>query len=158
MVGCDQMQRYPKGSSVPVRLNPNDPANSLAEGNDVWPSYTIVPVLFAVFWLFIVSSLAIARVRKNAFSRADARSPPILEPDSKVCHGAESRAILRVSIRIEAIFAHAVELSMERSQSLARRRQRPSQAKVRSTTQRRGNTSNPLTVSDRLMISSVHSP
>src|SRR3546814_1440907 len=42
------------------------------------------------------------------------------------------------------------------SKSLARRRLRLSHAKVRSTTQRRGSTSKPLAVSDRLMISMVH--
>lgn len=39
--------------------------------------------------------------------------------------------------------AQAVELALVFSQSLARRRQRPSQAKVRSTTRRRGRTSKP---------------
>ena len=48
--------------------------------------------------------------------------------------------------------AQALELSMVFSQSLARRRHRPSQASVRSTTHLRGNTSNPWAVSDRLMI------
>lgn len=47
---------------------------------------------------------------------------------------------------------------MDRSQSLARRRHRPSQAKVRSTTHLRGKTSKPLAVSERLKISRVHSP
>ena len=51
--------------------------------------------------------------------------------------------------------AQALELSIVFSQSLARRRHRPSQASVRSTTHLRGNTSNPLAVSDRLMISMV---
>jgi hypothetical protein len=54
--------------------------------------------------------------------------------------------------------AQALELSMVFSQSLARRRHRPSQASVRSTTHLRGKTSNPLAVSDRLMISIVQSP
>ena len=40
-------------------------------------------------------------------------------------------------MRIEAIIAQAVEEAMVASQSFARRRHRPSQAKVRSTTQRR---------------------
>ena len=57
-----------------------------------------------------------------------------------------------------AMVAHAVEEAMVRSQSLASRRQRPSHAKVRSTTQRRGNSTKPLAVSERLMISSVQSP
>ena len=53
---------------------------------------------------------------------------------------------------------HASALSMDFSKSLARRRHRPSQANVRSTTHRRGNSSKPLARSDRLMISSVHRP
>src|SRR3546814_5832893 len=44
------------------------------------------------------------------------------------------------------------------SQSLASRRQRPSHAKVRSTTQRRGRTSNPLAASERLTICKVQRP
>ncbi len=42
-----------------------------------------------------------------------------------------------------AIVAHAVELSMDLSQSLANLRHLPSQAKVRSTTHPRGRTSKP---------------
>ena len=57
-----------------------------------------------------------------------------------------------------AIKVHAVALSRDCSQSFANLRQRPSQAKVRSTTHRRGSTSKPLAVSDRLMISTVQSP
>src|SRR3954471_11156923 len=57
-----------------------------------------------------------------------------------------------------AMKAQALELSMVFSQSLARRRHRPSQASVRSTTHRRGNTSKPSAVSDRLMIAMVQSP
>jgi len=41
-------------------------------------------------------------------------------------------------MRIEAINVHAVEEAMDFSQSLASRLHRPSQANVRSTTQRRG--------------------
>ena len=54
--------------------------------------------------------------------------------------------------------AQALELSMVFSQSLASRRQRFSHAMVRSTTHLRGKTSNPVAVSDRLMISMVQSP
>ena len=57
-----------------------------------------------------------------------------------------------------AMVIQAVELSIERSQSLANRRQRPSQAKVRSTTHRRGKTSKPFAASERLMISIVQPP
>ncbi len=47
---------------------------------------------------------------------------------------------------------------MDFSKSLARRRFRPSHAKVRSTTHRRGSSTKPFAVSDRLMISIVHVP
>lgn len=53
---------------------------------------------------------------------------------------------------------HAVELSMDFSQSLASLRHLLIHAKVRSTTHRLGRTSKPLTVSERLMISMVHLP
>ena len=54
--------------------------------------------------------------------------------------------------------AQAVDEAMDLSQSLASRRQRPSHAKVRSTTHRRASTSKPLALSERLMISIVHFP
>ena len=57
-----------------------------------------------------------------------------------------------------AIMSQASALAMVASKSLARRRLRPSQAKVRSTTQRRGRTLKPVTSSLRLTISSVHWP
>lgn len=60
--------------------------------------------------------------------------------------------------RIEAMKIHASALAMVASKSLASRRQRPSQAKVRSRTHRRGSTSKPLAASERLMISMVHVP
>ena len=57
-----------------------------------------------------------------------------------------------------AIKVHVVALCRDCSQSFANLRQRPCQAKVRSTTHRRASTSKPLAVSDRLMISMVQSP
>ncbi len=47
---------------------------------------------------------------------------------------------------------HATALAIVTSKSFASLRHRPSQAKVRSTTQRRDRTSNPLATSDHLMI------
>jgi putative transposase len=64
----------------------------------------------------------------------------------------------RVKIWTEAMKSHAVAEAVVCSKSLARRRLRPSHAKVRSTTQRLGKTSKPLAWSDRLMISTVHFP
>ena len=57
-----------------------------------------------------------------------------------------------------AMSIQAVALEMVASKSLASLRQRPSQAKVRSTNQRFGSTLNPLAVSERLMISTVQRP
>jgi hypothetical protein len=88
----------------------------------------------------------------------DAEGRPVYEPESKVHETQQYLASLRVMRRMLARSAHTVELSMLRSQSLARRRHRPSQAKVRSTTQRRGRASKPFATSDRLMISIVQSP
>ena len=55
--------------------------------------------------------------------------------------------------RMEASFKKARPLQLRFSQSLARRRQRLSQAIVRSTIQRLGRCTKPLARSDRLMIS-----
>jgi putative transposase len=54
--------------------------------------------------------------------------------------------------------SHAVAEAIVCSKSLARRRFRLSHVSVRSTTQRRGRTTKPLDVSDRLTISMVHLP
>src|SRR5262249_27879640 len=55
--------------------------------------------------------------------------------------------------RIEASRRNASALRLRVSQSFARLRQRLSQAKVRSTIQRRGSTTNPFVRSERLTIS-----
>jgi hypothetical protein len=57
-----------------------------------------------------------------------------------------------------AIKRHTSTQLMEAYQSFAKRRHRPSQANLRSTTQRRGRTSKPWTALDRLMISMCQSP
>ena len=75
-----------------------------------------------------------------------------------VCDCDQRVASLRVMSWTEAMKSQAVELSRVVSKSLARRRFRPSQAKVRSTTHRRGSSTKPLAVSDRLMISMTQSP
>lgn len=51
-----------------------------------------------------------------------------------------------------AMVIHASAEAMDFSQSFASLLHLPSHAKVRSTTHRRGNTSKPLALSDRLMI------
>jgi hypothetical protein len=54
--------------------------------------------------------------------------------------------------------AQATALAMVASKSFASLRHRPIHAKVLSTTHLRGRTSKPFVVSERLMISIVHSP
>ena len=56
------------------------------------------------------------------------------------------------------MYIPTVALSMEASKSFARRRLRFSHAMVRSTTQRRGSSCNPLAASERLMIWMIQSP
>ncbi len=65
-------------------------------------------------------------------------------------------ASLRVTRRMLAMCAQAVELSTVFSQSLANRRHLPNHAKVRSTTQRMGSRTKPFTAPGRLTISRVH--
>src|SRR5262249_52717172 len=74
----------------------------------------------------------------------------ILESVRKHQAGLQSFRSMR---RIEASRRNASALRLRFSQSLASLRQRLSQAKVRSTTQRRGSTTNPLVRSERLTIS-----
>ena len=69
---------------------------------------------------------------------------------SKLHQGLQSFRSMR---RMEASFKKARPLQLRFSQSLARRRQRLSQAIVRSTIQRLGSCTNPDARSDRLMIS-----
>src|SRR5271165_7589701 len=76
----------------------------------------------------------------------------VLESVRKVYEGLQS---LRSMRRMEASRRNASALSVRLSKSLARRRQRLSQARVRSTTHRIGSTSNPLALSDRFTISTA---
>src|SRR5262245_37901428 len=74
----------------------------------------------------------------------------VLESVRKHQAGLQSFRSMR---RIEARRKNASALRLRFSQSLASLRQRLSQAKVRSTTQRRGSTTNPFVRSERLTIS-----
>ncbi len=58
----------------------------------------------------------------------------------------------RVALRMAAMCSHGSDDAMEVSQSLASLRQRPSHAKVRSTTQRRAMTTKPAALSGRRTI------
>src|SRR5215467_8716781 len=75
---------------------------------------------------------------------------PRLESVRKHQAGLQSFRSMR---RIEASRRNASALRLRFSQSLASLRQRLSQAKVRSTTQRRGSATNPFVRSERLTIS-----
>src|SRR5262249_40172442 len=93
------------------------------------------------------------------------------QPDGEICDGRVDEEVarphpsesvrkhqaglqsFRSMRRIEASRRNASALRLRFSQSLASLRQRLSQAKVRSTTQRRGSTTNPFVRSERLTIS-----
>ncbi|SFL33952.1 hypothetical protein SAMN04488004_114101 [Loktanella salsilacus] len=81
-----------------------------------------------------------------------------LESDSKLTAPSQSLARCRVTRLMCAMRIQASALAMDFSQSFDRRRHRFSQAKVRSTTHRRGSTSKPSAVSERLTIWTVHRP
>ena len=70
----------------------------------------------------------------------------------------QGRASRRSMSWIIASLRYASAVAARHSKCLARRRLRPIQASVRSTTQRRGSTSKPLAVSERFTISSFQSP
>src|ERR1700758_3768334 len=87
---------------------------------------------------------------KSAILLEDDISCCPLESVSKLDQGLQSFRSMR---RMEASFRNARALRLRFSQSLARRRQRLSQAMGRSTIQRLGSGANPLAWSDRLTIS-----
>jgi hypothetical protein len=76
--------------------------------------------------------------------------PKASESVPRLLHGLQS---FRSMSRMDASFKNARALRLRFSQSLARRRQRLSQAIVRSTIQRLGSCTNPLACADRLTIS-----
>src|SRR5467141_3610263 len=80
------------------------------------------------------------------------------ESDSKGYPLLQALARRRESNRMLAIVTHASALAMVASKSLARRRLRPNQAKVRSTTQRRASGLKVPMLCDRVTISIVHAP
>ena len=82
----------------------------------------------------------------------------LLESDSRLSQGFHGLARCLVTCRMCAMVIQAAALSMDFSQSFDRRRHRPSQAKVGSTTQRRGRTSKPPAASERLTVSTVQRP
>jgi len=87
--------------------------------------------------------------------RAKARSS---ESDSKSVQHFHGLASLRVRSLRWATRSQATWVAAVASKSLARRRHLPNHAKVRSTTQRRGNSWKPLTPRGRWTISMVHRP
>src|SRR5262247_677030 len=91
-----------------------------------------------------------ARHRSEALKSPSDWVDLVLESVRKHQAGLQSFRSMR---RIEASRRNASALQLRFSQSLASLRQRLSQAKVRSTTQRRGSTTNPFVRSERLTIS-----
>src|SRR6516225_6108747 len=83
-------------------------------------------------------------------AKSDPDGYTVLESVRKHQAGLQSFRSMR---RIEASRRNASALRLRFSQSFASLRQRLSQAKVRSTTQRRGSTTNPFVRSERLTIS-----
>ena len=77
---------------------------------------------------------------------------------SKVFQLWQCLASPRMRMRIWAMMVHALEPGTDFSRSLAGPRHRPSHAKIRSTTHRRGNTLKPFWSSQRLITSIVHPP
>src|SRR5258705_11224263 len=88
--------------------------------------------------------------RRTDINDANAIYGQALESVSKLHQGLQTFRSMR---RIDASFKNARALRLRFSQSLARRRQRLSQAMVRSTIQRLGNCTKPLACADRLTIS-----
>ncbi len=111
--------------------------------------WTISPLLFGVAVLYAAGGSLFTFVFGRPLIRLNYDQ---LEPVRKVYEGLQS---LRSMRRMEASRRNASALSVRFSKSLARRRQRFSQAIVRSTTQRIGRTSNPLALSDRFTISTA---
>lgn len=72
IIDCATMQRYPKGSFIPVRLDPRDPGNSLAVGEDTWPPMSIVPVLLAPPLLLLASIFIYSFIRRRPSRRRKA--------------------------------------------------------------------------------------
>src|SRR6056297_1183533 len=94
----------------------------------------------------------------GCISKIDEFGAALLESDSKLFERIHCLASSRVTRRMCAIVTQAAALAIDFSQSFDRRRHLPSQARVRSTTHRRGKTSNPSAVSERLTICSAQCP
>lgn len=59
--GCALVADHPVGSELKVRVDPGDPANSVAIGSDLWPGWSIIPLLLAPP-LFLVGAVGIYAV------------------------------------------------------------------------------------------------
>lgn len=68
IVSCDVMQRYPVGSDLPVRFDPEYPEDSLAVGESVWPPYAVAALL-TLPGFFIGAILAFGLVKDRYRSR-----------------------------------------------------------------------------------------
>ena len=109
--------------------------------SNVLEQYAQIPILEKITSVDGLQPLTVKLHCKGIM--ANGRDAPVILSESvrKLHDGLQSFRIMR---RIEASFRKASALALRHSQSRARRRQRPSQAKVRSTIQRLGSTTKPL--------------
>ncbi len=70
--GCPLAASHPAGSSVRIRLNPEDPNNSVAIGASLWPGWAIVPFALGLPILFFGILFIYAAIR-DALRLAPAR-------------------------------------------------------------------------------------
>ena len=61
--GCPLVSGHPVGSAVTVRFNPDDPGNSVVIGANLWPGWSIVPLLLAPALILVGSVLLYAMIR-----------------------------------------------------------------------------------------------
>lgn len=70
--GCPPVTSHPVGSSLQVRFDPEDPDNSVAIGADLWPGWSIVPLLVGLP-ILLLAGVAIYAVVRNSFRKSRPR-------------------------------------------------------------------------------------
>jgi hypothetical protein len=70
--GCPLVTSHPVGSSLQVRFDPEDPDNSVAIGADLWPGWSIVPLLVGLP-ILLLAGVAIYAVVRNSFRKSRPR-------------------------------------------------------------------------------------
>lgn len=66
------MISYPVGSSLQIRFHPEDPDHSVAVGADLWPGWSIVPLLVGLPILLLAGG-AVYTVVRNSFRKSRSR-------------------------------------------------------------------------------------